>query len=103
MQRQPHRIWLAAVVALFVAGAACSSGTGAPAQQPSKPGAQSSGAPAASGGAAPAVANSMAVQAWHLASISQEKYRHLRLAYMSALSFVVFWGIARLSLSLASV
>jgi NitT/TauT family transport system substrate-binding protein len=48
------RAWLAPVLALLVAGAACSAGAGAPAQQPSKPGVQSGGAPAASGGQAAA-------------------------------------------------
>jgi hypothetical protein len=43
----------------------------------------------------------MATQAWYLARISREKYRHLRVAYASALLFVVLWGMARLTLSLA--
>ena len=57
MQRQALRGWLAPLVALCVAGAACSSGAGAPAQAPSKPGAQASAAPAASGGAPAAAAS----------------------------------------------
>ena len=44
---------------------------------------------------------SMATQAWNLAGIAGEKYRHLRLAYTAALAFAVFWAVARLGLSLA--
>jgi hypothetical protein len=44
---------------------------------------------------------SMAIQAWNLAGIAGEKYRHLRLAYAAALAFVTFWALARLGLSLA--
>jgi hypothetical protein len=45
--------------------------------------------------------NSMATQAWNLAGIAGEKYRHLRLAYTAALAFASFWAVARLGLSLA--
>jgi len=44
---------------------------------------------------------SMATQAWNLAGIAGDKYRHLRLAYASALVFAAFWALARLGLSLA--
>ena len=44
---------------------------------------------------------SMAATAWNLAGIAGEKYKHLRIAYASALLFAVFWVIARLGLSLA--
>ena len=44
---------------------------------------------------------SMATQAWNLAGIAREKYRHLRRAYMAALLFATFWALARLGLSLA--
>lgn len=45
--------------------------------------------------------DTMAMQAWNLASIAMEKYRHLRLAYGAALVFALFWALARLGLSLA--
>jgi hypothetical protein len=45
--------------------------------------------------------DAMATQAWNLAGIAGEKYRHLRLAYMAALVFATFWTIARLGLSLS--
>ena len=45
--------------------------------------------------------SSMATQAWNLAGIAGEKYRHLRLAYTAALAFACFWALARLGLSLA--
>jgi hypothetical protein len=44
---------------------------------------------------------SMATQAWNLAGIAGEKYRHLRFAYAAALLFATFWAVARLGLSLA--
>jgi hypothetical protein len=44
---------------------------------------------------------SMATTAWNLAGIAGEKYKHLRLAYAFALSFAIFWAIARLGFSLA--
>ena len=43
----------------------------------------------------------MATTAWNLAGIASEKYKHLRLAYASALAFAIFWAIARLGFSLA--
>ena len=45
--------------------------------------------------------DTMATQAWNLANIASEKYRHLRLAYGAALVFAAFWALARLGLSLA--
>lgn len=45
--------------------------------------------------------DAMATQAWNLATIAANKYRHLRLAYTSALVFAIFWALARLGLSLA--
>ena len=45
--------------------------------------------------------NTMAIQAWNLAGIAGEKYRHLRLAYTAALVFASFWAVARLGLSLS--
>ncbi len=45
--------------------------------------------------------DTMAIQAWNLAEIAGEKYRHLRLAYTAALAFASFWAIARLGLSLS--
>jgi hypothetical protein len=45
--------------------------------------------------------DTMATQAWNLANIAAEKYRHLRLAYGAALVFALFWALARLGLSLA--
>ena len=45
--------------------------------------------------------DAMAIQAWNLAGIAGEKYRHLRLAYTAALAFASFWAVARLGLSLS--
>ena len=45
--------------------------------------------------------NTMAIQAWNLAGIAGEKYRHLRMAYTAALVFASFWAVARLGLSLS--
>jgi hypothetical protein len=45
--------------------------------------------------------DAMATQAWNLAGIAGQKYRHLRLAYTAALVFATFWAIARLGLSLS--
>jgi hypothetical protein len=45
--------------------------------------------------------NAMATQAWNLAGIAGQKYEHLRRAYMAALTFAIFWAVARLGLSLA--
>jgi hypothetical protein len=45
--------------------------------------------------------DSMATSAWNLAGIATDKYRHLRIAYATALLFAVCWAIARLGLSLA--
>jgi hypothetical protein len=45
--------------------------------------------------------DAMATQAWNLAGIASQKYRHLRLAYTAALVFATFWAIARLGLSLS--
>jgi pycsar effector protein len=45
--------------------------------------------------------DTMATQAWSLAGIAGEKYKHLRRAYMAALTFASFWAIARLGLSLS--
>jgi hypothetical protein len=45
--------------------------------------------------------NTMAIQAWNLAGIAGEKYRHLRRAYLVALTFATFWAVARLGLSLS--
>jgi hypothetical protein len=44
---------------------------------------------------------SVASNAWNLAGIAGEKYRHLRFAYAAALLFATFWALARLGLSLA--
>ena len=44
---------------------------------------------------------SMATTSWNLAGIAGEKYKHLRIAYLCALLFAVFWAVARLGLSLA--
>jgi hypothetical protein len=46
--------------------------------------------------------DTMAMQAWNVAKIASEKYRHLRLAYTFALLFVLGWGLARVAYSLAS-
>jgi hypothetical protein len=44
----------------------------------------------------------VAIQAWNLARIANDKYRHLRYAYLGALLFVIAWAVARVTLSLAS-
>lgn len=44
----------------------------------------------------------VAIQAWNLARIADEKYRHLRYAYMGAVLFLGMWAAARIALSLAS-
>jgi hypothetical protein len=43
----------------------------------------------------------VALQAWNLARIAQNKYAHLRQAYLGAFFFLVAWAIARASLSFA--
>jgi pycsar effector protein len=45
--------------------------------------------------------DAMATQAWNLAGIAGEKYKHLRRAYVAALVFASFWAVARLGLSLS--
>jgi pycsar effector protein len=44
----------------------------------------------------------VAIQAWSLARIADDKYRHLRHAYAGAFVFLITWGVARITLSLAS-
>ncbi len=48
------------------------------------------------------IIENVAIQAWNLARIADEKYRHLRHAYAGALLFLVAWAVARITLSLAS-
>ena len=48
------------------------------------------------------ILENVAIQAWNLARIANDKYRHLRHAYAGALLFLVAWGVARIALSLAS-
>jgi hypothetical protein len=44
----------------------------------------------------------VAIQAWNLGRIAHDKYGHLRRAYVGAFFFLVAWGLARVTLSLAS-
>ena len=44
----------------------------------------------------------VAIQAWNLGRIAHDKYGHLRRAYVGAFFFLLAWGIARVTLSLAS-
>ena len=45
--------------------------------------------------------DTVALQAWNLARIAQNKYAHLRYAYLGAFFFLVFWTISRAGLSFA--
>jgi hypothetical protein len=44
----------------------------------------------------------VAIQAWNLGRIAHDKFGHLRRAYGGAFFFLVTWGVARVTLSLAS-
>ena len=44
----------------------------------------------------------VAIHAWNLARIADDKYRHLRHAYAGALCLLFAWAIARVALSLAA-
>ena len=44
----------------------------------------------------------VAIQAWNLGCIAHDKYGHLRKAYVAAFFFLITWGVARVTLSLAS-
>ena len=44
----------------------------------------------------------VAIQAWNLARIANDKYGHLRYSYLGALCFLISWGVARVALSLAA-
>jgi hypothetical protein len=44
----------------------------------------------------------VAIQAWNLARIATDKYASLRFAYLGAILFLPCWGLARITLSLAS-
>lgn len=44
----------------------------------------------------------VSIQAWNLANIATDKYKHLRRAYGSALLFLIGWAAARIALSFAS-
>ena len=49
-----------------------------------------------------ALIENVAIQAWSLARIANEKYASLRYAYLGAMLFLIGWGLARITLSLAS-
>jgi|SRR5579859_5798518 len=48
------------------------------------------------------IIDQVAIQAWNLARIADDKYRHLRHAYAGALCLLFAWGVARIALSLAA-
>jgi hypothetical protein len=48
------------------------------------------------------IIENVAIQAWNLARIADDKYRHLRHAYAGALCLLIAWGVARMALSLAA-